>query len=385
MRNRIFLAACWLLACAVLTGCGRPAHLSPSGHYAYELSLASDSEHLVAAWHGGKSGNAIWVRRTDAAGKPVGSPIQLTDGQRDAYEPDIQLVGEDLLLGWYEKEASTGALTARLGRFSQQGQPRWQLTLSAPEAKGRNVVVRVHADQALVAWIETPVDGESALWTARVGIDGAYVQPPQHRVPVSTETWNLNAAVDNTGALYVVYDAKIGSRAKEMHLLVVSAEGVAEHVLSSNDGHDSTYPDVSLSGEHAALTWFDSRDGNSEVYLFVGDIADLQEPVDNHGRRITDTPGQSIGAYIAWNGDRLGLAWCDDSTGQSEVFSQEFDLKGSPLGAALRRTRNPTQSSIPSIRPWRDGFALAWNEYQQATDDGGHPGIIASTAVLSLQ
>ncbi len=383
MRERVLSAAFWVLACAGLTGCGRPWTLSPSGQYAYELSLASDAHQLVAAWHGGDAGNAIWIRLTDDAGKPTGSPIRLTDGKRDAYEPDIQLVGDDLLVAWYEKDAPTGALTAQLGRFSRQGQRRWQLALSAPEAKGRNAVVRVHADQAWVAWIETPMTGEPVLWTARVGVDGVYVQPPQRGVEVSTDTWSLNAAVDRAGTFHVVYDAHVGSRAKELHLLTVGPESMAEHLLSSDDGHDSVYPDVSVSGDRVALTWFDGRDGNSEVYLFAGDLSELRSPVDARGVRVTDTPGESTGAYVAWNGDRLALAWCDDSAGQAEVFSQEFNSKGVAVAAAHRLTRNSTQSSIPAIRPWRDGFALAWNEYRQTTE-GGHPGIVASKAVMTV-
>jgi hypothetical protein len=381
MRSRIALAAC-CCACAVLAGCDRPRPLSPPGQKAYELSLATDGHHLVAAWNGGESGNAIWIRLIDDAGKPTGTSIPLTDGKRDAYEPDIQLLEGDLLVAWYEKDAATGALTARLGRFTLTGQPRWQVALSSPGSKGRNAVVRVHGGQALVAWIEATGGAEPAVWTAGVAADGAFVQPPQRRATVSAETWNLNAAVDAAGRLYVVYDAWLGSRAKELHLLTVEGESATDHMLSGDDGHDSVYPDIALSGEHAALTWFDTRDGNSEVYLSVGDLAGVST-LESRGVRITHTPGASIGAYVAWNGQRLGLAWCDDIAGQSEVFIQRFSASGTASATAHRVTRNPTQSSIPAIQPWQDGFALAWNEYQ-AENAEGHPAIVASTAVLSL-
>lgn len=380
MRSRIPPAACWLV-CAALAGCGRPTSLSPPEQKAYELSLATDGRQLVAAWNGGENGNAIWVRFTDA-GKPAGAPVQLTDGRRDAYEPDIQLFDGDLLVAWYEKDAASGALTARLGRFSRQGLARWQLPLSAPAAKGRNAVVRVHGDQALVAWIETPAAGEPAVWTARVGADGSYVRPPQRAAAVGAETWNLNAAVDDAGRFYVVYDARIGSRAQELHLLTIGEGTMDEHVLSSDDGHDSLYPDLVLAGDRAALTWFDRRDGNAEVYLFVGDTSALVSPVDPRSRRVTTTRGESTGAYAAWNGGRLGLAWCDDSSGQAEIFGQDFNASGAPLGVARQLTHTPTQSSIPAIQPWGDGFVLAWNEYEAAQADG-HPTIAASTAMLS--
>jgi hypothetical protein len=308
-------------------------------------------------------------------------PIALTDGKRDAYEPDIQLLDGDMLVAWYEKDPSSGALTARLGRFGLQGQSRWQLVLSRSDAKGRSAVVQLHDGQALVAWIETPAGGAPAIWTARVAADGRYLQPAQRAVTVSTDTWNLNAAVDSRGTFHVVYDARIGSRAKELHLLAISSAGQTERQLSADDGKDSVYPDLDFAGDRAALTWFDSRDGNTEIYLFVGDLGALAD-IDARSIRVTATPGESTGAYAAWNGERLGVAWCDERDGQAEIFGQEFSVSGKPLAAARRITHTLAQSSIPAIRPWRDGFALAWNEYEAAQADG-HTAIVASGAMLS--
>ena len=113
----------------------------------------------------------------------------------------------------------------------------------------------------------------------------------------------------------------------------------------------------------AALTWFDERDGNEEVYLSVSPQTELVDGVERSARRITHTPGESIGAYLAWNGDVGGLAWCDNSLGQHEVYFVRFDVRGAPVGAAERLTDNPSDSLIPAIRPWRNGFALVWNEF----------------------
>ncbi|MEN7538478.1 hypothetical protein [Aurantiacibacter flavus] len=82
--------------------------------------------------------------------------------------------------------------------------------------------------------------------------------------------------------------------------------------LTPPDGHASLYPDLQIGPEGvAALTWFDERDGNQEVYLQLfaagdGALAPTGEP-----RRISHGPADSIGAYIAWNGATLGLAWSD--------------------------------------------------------------------------
>jgi hypothetical protein len=116
------------------------------------------------------------------------------------------------------------------------------------------------------------------------------------------------------------------------------------------------------------LTWFDAKDGNTEVYLWTGASAAASGEVEAQARRVTTTSGESIGAYVTWNGSRVGLAWSDNTEGQHEVYFQPFDAAGGPLSGPVRVTMNTTSSLIPAIEPWGDGFALAWNEYVAAAE-----------------
>jgi hypothetical protein len=70
----------------------------------------------------------------------------------------------------------------------------------------------------------------------------------------------------------------------------------------------------------------------------------------------------------SWNPRRrrFGLAWCDNSEGQHEIYYEPFDVQGRPIGVTRRLTRNRTDSLIPAIRPSADGFSLVWNEYTPA-------------------
>jgi hypothetical protein len=139
--------------------------------------------------------------------------------------------------------------------------------------------------------------------------------------------------------------------------------------MTADDGVPSKYPDIAGVGLFA-VAWFDERQGNKEVYLFVGTEPDFAGEIDARARRVTSTPGESIGAYLEWSDDadpaarRIGLAWCDDSVGQHEVYFRAFDLDAMPLGDPRRVTHTPTSSLVPAIRAWRGGFALAWNEFR---------------------
>ena len=118
-----------------------------------------------------------------------------------------------------------------------------------------------------------------------------------------------------------------------------------------------------------ALTWYDMRDGNDEVYLYIGRASDLRREIDDRARRITTTEGESIGAYVTWNNGRVGLAWSDKTPGAHEIYFQSFDGAGMPLESARRLTQTRPWSLVPVIRPWRNGFALAWTEYLPASGE----------------
>src|SRR5690606_2287318 len=137
------------------------------------------------------------------------------------------------------------------------------------------------------------------------------------------DTWNLNAAAAD-GKLIVTYDAALGSQAHELHMLVAGDREVIHRSLSSDDGHASLYPDLQLGPSgRAALTWFDERDGNQEVYLAVAPLDRLgEDPVQ--AARISHSTASSIGAYLAWNGNVVGLAWSDEQSRNRDIYAQKI-------------------------------------------------------------
>ncbi|MFP6828322.1 MAG: hypothetical protein VCC36_04665, partial [Gammaproteobacteria bacterium] len=98
------------------------------------------------------------------------------------------------------------------------------------------------------------------------------------------------------------------------------------------------------------------------VYLLVRPSSDLAEDIDALALQVTKSPGESIGAHVAWNDGRVGLAWSDDSVGQHEIYFQSFDSTGLAISAPARLTHNRTASFIPSIQASADTFMLSWNE-----------------------
>jgi len=306
------LPAVCLLLCFLLTACSHaaePIQVSHSGSGAYEAALATDEKGFAVAWYDSRDGNPeIYMRLLDDSGRPSG--------------------------------------------------PERRLTAS------RNPVIVADGQAIIAAWIQTEPDSSEWVYMGTWDRDGRELRTRTRVGVASKTTWNLNIAVDRSGA-WIVYDAAASTRANELFLARVEGSGAHLARLTKDDGAESKYPDLKISDEgRLALTWYDMRDGNDEVYLLVGSQSDLRGEIDDRSRRVTMTAGESIGAYLTWNKDVLGLAWSDKTRGVHDIFIQRFDRLGVPLGSEQRITGGNTWSILPAIRPWRAGFALAWTDYQ---------------------
>ena len=360
-----------IIATFLTAACGgAPQQVSESGQGAYEASLTPIGNGYAVAWHDIRDGQSeIYLRQLDGSGEPAGPERRLTNDPALSYEANIQAAGENLAVSWYDKDTD-GKLQARVGLFSPDGQGRWSHALSSTGRNSRNPVVRVRGREIFVAWIEDVDPQQSEVMAGWWDLEGKPLSPPRALGPASPTTWNVNAVVEPNGSAWVVFDARTGTRSDEIFMARAGKTSSEIVRLTGDDGVPSKYPDVALGGTRAALTWYDERDGNQEVYLSVAPIHQLS---DQSARRVTNTAGHSIGAYAAWSGQRLGLAWSDDSAGQHEIYFQPFGANGAPLDDPTRLTDNPTSSLIPSIQPAGNGFALAWNEYETAPQPDANP------------
>jgi hypothetical protein len=372
-RAAAALAVCVsVLALAPAAGSAAQWRVNPPGTSAYELSLAVGGGRLGVAWQGG-AGDAsqIWFLVTDRSGRRD-SPPRLVSREGDseasaANEPDLQALSGGWAVAWYEKDRSRGTLQAWLAGLDAQGSVRWRHALSAGGRNGRSPLVRRSGVQLLAVWLEDGADDAVDVMLQRFDLQGEPRAPAQRIGAASRETWNLNAAVGGDGTLYVVYDAQRATRAKELQLLRVTERGAStQQRLTDDDGFESSYPDIALRGERAALSWCDWRDGHAAIRLRVVAVADLAKASSSSGRerRVTDTPEDATAAYLAWRGGTLALAWNQSDGTLADVWLQSFDRDLRPLREARRLTAHQGQSWIPALRAWRSGLALAWDELQ---------------------
>ena len=356
-----------------------PIQVRQSGAGAYEAALVADVGGFAVAWHDTRDGNGeIYLQRLDANGRPADQERRLTESPDASYEPSIESLGDAFVVAWYE-QTDGGEQTAMLAAWSRDGSRKWAHAI-APAS--RNPVIRSAGRDVVAAWIQSEADGSEAVWVGSWDGGGTETRARKKLGPASENTWNLNLALDGAEA-WVVFDAMNATRSSELFLGRAGPAGARLDRLTRDDGLASKYPDLQMGARgRLALTWYDTRDGNDEVYLLVASQSDLRGEIDDRARRVTTTEGESIGAYVAWNGERVGLTWSDKTLGQHEIYFQSFDGAGEPLSSPERLTTSETWSLVPAIRPWRQGFALAWTEYRPASGQiQGGTGEVAFTLV----
>ena len=354
--HSLIVAALFTAACSA-----RPEQISRSGKGALEPALTTLGDGFAVGWYDTREGTGeIYIRLLDADGHPAGPERRLTNDPESSYEVSLAQLGDDLVLAWYDQERR-GRQTARLGRWTRDGTKGWVNALG-PDT--RNPVVLSAGSAVFCAWIQMEDDGHEAVFAGWWEADGRPRSAPMRLGVASKTTWNLNATLDASGTAWVVFDTDASTRASEVYIARADASGDDPVRLTDDDGAPSKYPDLAIARDgRAALSWQDDRDGNTEVYLLTAPLGEFNAEIDRRGRRVTTTPGESIGAYIAWNGDRLGLAWSDKTDRQHELYFASFTAEGMPREPAQRLTHNATWSLIPAIRARRDGFVLAWTEY----------------------
>lgn len=373
-------ALCIAVGCASLAGCGDDfTQVSNSGFGAFEAALAPIGDNIAVVWNDNRGGNDdIYLRLLDGDLSPLSAELRLTNDPSQSYEPAVTNFDGKLAIAWYDREAD-GRRVTKLGLWTPQGERLWQQVVSSPEKTGRIPVLQVVDDRLFIAWLEETLPGAGSqdaptIRGAWFDVDGKALVPAFDVAEASRTTWNMNVDALPDGRIVLVYDSEHATRASELYLALIGIGRAIVMPLSDDDGLASKYPDLAV-GERLALTWFDVKDGNPEVYLALFDA--LGSRVSANAMRITHTAGESIGAYLAWNGGTLGLAWNDDEAGQHEIYFQRFDAAGQ-AGLLQRLTHTEAHSRIPAIVPHREGFVLAWNESTYGDGDG-HDGGTSTT------
>ncbi len=151
------------------------------------------------------------------------------------------------------------------------------------------------------------------------------------------------------------------------------------HILSSNESQAQWEPDVRLtndpdvswislnnarsvaaSGNVVHVVWYDTRDGNREVYYKRSVDGGVNWGTDT---RITNANGDSWYPSISVSGLFVHVVWMDTRDGNTEVYYKRSTDEGISWEADVRLTNNASPSSYPSISVSGLEVHVVWRDY----------------------
>ena len=125
----------------------------------------------------------------------------------------------------------------------------------------------------------------------------------------------------------------------------------------TNDAGASQYPSVAVSGTTVHVVWWDTRDGNKEIYYKRSTDAGANWGPDT---RLTIDASDSYHPVIAASGAVLHVAWYDLRGGNREIYYKRSLDGGATWGPDTRLTIDAADSMYPSLAVSGSTVHVVW-------------------------
>ncbi len=262
----------------------------------YVPTIAAAGDLVLVGWVDYLTGNEEeFVRRSTDGGGSWEAPQQLTFDVADSWAPTIAIAGNDVYFTWFDRrdagvmdgdvEAPLDEAMTLLGLVAPAAPPRDPSVYYLPLFVERLAQKRAAIASAAPAWVQR-------------GGDPAALQSLLERAARLerqwTEGWELYwKRSDQRGASW-------GPDIRLTH-----APGM------------SMRPSVVASPTMVSVVWFDSRDGNAEIYHKASNDRGATWSADT---RLTFSQAESMHAGLALDRDALHVVFFDERSGNADIF-----------------------------------------------------------------
>ncbi len=129
--------------------------------------------------------------------------------------------------------------------------------------------------------------------------------------------------------------------------------------LTNNNAY-SEYPSIVVSGSIVHVIWHDNRDGNFEIYYKRSTDAGISWGTDT---RLTINSASSMYPSVVISGSVVHVVWQDGRDGSNgEIYYKNSTNGGINWGADTRLTNNTAESSFPSVAVSGSVVHVVWRD-----------------------
>lgn len=334
-----------------------PGISNPSYNNARNLAASGDTLH--AAWFDHRDGNyAIYYKRSTDRGATWEGDVALTNSTMSiSMYPSIAVYGNLVHVVWHDDR--NGGYEVYYRR-STDGGTTWetdQRLTNAPLFSGYPSLA-VDENTLHVTWYDQR-DGNYEIYYKR-STDGGVTWLSDMRLTGNPAvSYSPSIAVNGNLVHLVWYDTSDGN--EEIYYKRSTNGGLTweADVRLTNDPAFSDNTSITVSGSYVHVTWMDTRDGNYEIYYIRSTDEGLNWEPET---RLTWFSGSSYNPSIISSGPNVHCVWYDGREGNYEIFYKRSTDGGINWEDDMRLTEDPASSAFPFIAVSDSLVHVAWQD-----------------------
>lgn len=306
---------------------GTDTRLTFSAGISWFTSLAASGSEVHLIWMDDRDGNfEIYYKRSTDGGLSWGSDTRLTNDTAHTQFPSISVSGPILNVIWQD---SRDGNTEIYYKRSPDGGVSWGTDTRLTNDTAGSIFASVSASGSIVnvTWEEYR-DGNPEIYYKR-SADGGQSWGSDTRltfnalISFSSSVWASGSEVH-----VVWYDNRDGN--SEIYYKRSPDGGISwgTDTRLTNSFGGSFHPCVTVSGSNVHVTWWDERDGDTEVYYKISTDAGLSWGTDT---RLTFSLDDSEHPSVAVAGQVVHVLWQDVRDGNWEIYYKR-NPAGNPVG-----------------------------------------------------
>jgi hypothetical protein len=322
-----------------------------------------DSEgNIHIAWQDDRDGNyEIYYAKLDSDGNNLVEDTRLTEDGAESSWPAIDLDGSDNVhIIWRDtRDAGPEVYYTKLDSDGNTIVDDTRLTTGSNNHYGYDLVIDAQ-NNLHVVWVDYR-DGNSEIYYAKLDNSGNPLVSSTRLTEADGDSWWPMLVPDGAGDIHVTwYDSRNGNGEIYYKKLNGSGSTIVDDVRLTTTGAGPGAP-------HMAV------DGSGNVHIIWPGILNVDRNIyytklDNSGGTLVEskafTSSQSYAGYwMELSGNSLHITWSDNRDGNDEIYYTELDLDGNTLTEDTRVTNNGSTSWWPRICVDNThGFHIVWDD-----------------------
>jgi len=328
-------------------------------------SIASNGNFVHVVWFDDRDGNyEIYYKRSTDCGISWGSDIRFTNNNSFQARPSISLFGQVVHVVWTD---SRHGLAEIYYKRSTDGGVTWgaDTRLTNNNASSYRPSLSVSGQNVHVVWYDNR-DGNNEIYYKR-STNGGTNWGADTRLTNDSNYSGCPSISVSTSYIHVVwYDNRDGYY--QIYYKRSTDGGVTweQDVRLTNIYAVSDFPSVSVSGAAVHVVWVDTRTGFYDIFYKRSTDGGVTWEQDTP---LTNDPGGSYSPVVAVSGQIVHVVWYDTRDGNNEIYYKRSLDEGISWEQDTRLTNNGAGSNEPSIAISDSVVHVVWYDFRDGNPE----------------